>query len=39
VTPLVETSDHRLPRIQLHLYHVTIVPPTPDSLGAKRGCH
>ncbi|MCA1648392.1 MAG: hypothetical protein LC797_24010, partial [Chloroflexi bacterium] len=34
LTPLVKTSGHRLPRIQLRLNHVTIVAPTPDNRGS-----
>ncbi|MGH3439004.1 MAG: hypothetical protein ACRDU4_19225 [Mycobacterium sp.] len=34
-TPLVEASGHRLPRVQLRLYHVTIVAPTPDNHGGS----
>jgi hypothetical protein len=36
VTPLVEASGYRLPRIQLGLYHVTIVAPTPDNPGPRK---
>ena len=35
VTPLVETGDYRLPRIQQCLYHVTIVAPIPDNPGTS----
>jgi hypothetical protein len=38
LTPLGQAGDHRLPRVQPRLHHVTIVDPTTDNFAFIESC-